>query len=269
MKNKLIRVLTIIFSFLVGTIALSETTFAASFALAASTSEVAPGGSFSISVGGDCTGRVNLKIAGGTLSDSAVWVENGYTRVSVTAGSSGTVTITATPEPGFSDADAEDYNPGSRTVSVKIVAPSQPTTKPSTPTTNTPKPSNSSQSTSNSTRKPATNSTQSANDNPTPDDETTSSAGLTEANQSSDESDDTNIDQSEPATSTTETETPDPCAKISANNKLAWTLVIILTVAFCIASGALIYTLLQFKKLQSSKTTKPKSSTHAKTRQNH
>ena len=112
---------------------------AASFTMSASTSTVAPGGSFTVTFGGDCTGRVNLSVSNGTLSSSAEWVEGNRVSVSVKAGSSGTVVVTASPSEGFSDMNGEPFNPGSRSVSVSIVKPQ--TSKPSTPSkpqTNTP-----------------------------------------------------------------------------------------------------------------------------------
>ena len=83
---------------------------AASFSLSAGTKQVTPGSSFSIRVGGDAIGRVNLSVTNGTLSTSSVWVEQNYVTVNVTAGQSGTVIVTATPVVGFSDADANLYN---------------------------------------------------------------------------------------------------------------------------------------------------------------
>lgn len=93
---------------------------AASFNMTASTTQVAPNGTFTIKVGGDCIGRVNLSITNGSLSSNSVWVEQGYVSVKVTAKESGNVTVTATPVTGFSDADANIYNPGSRSITVKI-----------------------------------------------------------------------------------------------------------------------------------------------------
>ncbi len=93
---------------------------AASFGMSASKTRVTPNGTFTISVGGDCIGRVNLSISGGTLSTSSVWVEQNYQTITVRAGSSGTVTIVATPAAGFSDADANEYAPGARSINVAI-----------------------------------------------------------------------------------------------------------------------------------------------------
>lgn len=93
---------------------------AASFGMSSSSYQVAPYGTFTINVGGDCIGRVDLYVTNGTLSTDSVWVEQGYISVRVTAGTSGVVTVTATPVVGFSDADANLYNPGSRSVSVNI-----------------------------------------------------------------------------------------------------------------------------------------------------
>lgn len=94
---------------------------AASFGLTSSKKEVSPNEKFTIKVGGDAIGRVNLTISNGTLSSSSVWVEQNYIEVSATAGTNGVVKITATPVVGFSDADANLYNPGAKSVSVTIV----------------------------------------------------------------------------------------------------------------------------------------------------
>ena len=115
---------------------------AASFSMSASTKNVAPNGTFTIKVGGDCIGRVDLKVTNGTLSTSSVWVEQGYTSVSVKANASGVVTVVATPVQGFSDADANLYNPGTRSVSVNVTSPSSSsssgTTNPPSSTTKKP-----------------------------------------------------------------------------------------------------------------------------------
>lgn len=95
---------------------------AASFNLTPSTKQVAPGSTFTVRVGGEAIGRVNLSVSNGTLSSSSVWVEENYINVTVTAGESGVVVVTATPVTGFSDSDANLYNPGPRSVSVSIVS---------------------------------------------------------------------------------------------------------------------------------------------------
>lgn len=93
------------------------------FGISASSSTVDPGETFTVYVGGACCGRVDLSVSNGTLSETKIWVEDGNTSVSVTAGQSGSVTVTATPYEGFSDLDAELYEPGSRSVTVKIKTP--------------------------------------------------------------------------------------------------------------------------------------------------
>ncbi len=145
MKNhSIFKTLLVICSIV--SVALNHTpVFAASFTASASVQEVKPGGTFTIHIGGSCIGRVNLTATNGTVSQSAIWVEENYQSVTVTAGTSGTVTVTATPEAGFSDPDANEYKPGARSVSVKIVAPAKPPTtedKPSQPTTKPTQPNN-------------------------------------------------------------------------------------------------------------------------------
>lgn len=104
--------------------------FAASFTISASKSSVSPNESFTVYVGGDCIGRVNLSVTNGSLSTSEVWVEMGTVSITVIAGSSGKVTVTATPTEGFSNADGDEYNPGAKSVTVTINKPE--TEKPST-----------------------------------------------------------------------------------------------------------------------------------------
>lgn len=136
---------------------------AATFKITASKPQVKPNETFSVSVGGDCIGRVNLSVTNGTLSSSSVWVEQNYQKVNVKAGSSGTVTIIATPAVGFSDADANEYKPGSRSVKVTIVNASnsstpskKPTTSQGTSTSKNPTTSNSKNNVTSTSKNPTT-----------------------------------------------------------------------------------------------------------------
>lgn len=100
-----------------------------SFGITASKYTVAPGETFTVTVGGASTGRVDVSVSNGTTATSMTWVEipwgakEGYTSFQVTAGTSGSVTVTATPYDGYSDPDAELYEPGPRSVTVKIEKP--------------------------------------------------------------------------------------------------------------------------------------------------
>lgn len=108
---------------------------APSFGISANASSVKPGASFSVSVGGSCCGRVDISVQNGSASASSVWVEEGYEGVTITAGDSGSVVVTATPQAGFSDLDGNSYEPGARSVTVSIEQPqsSSPSQSPSTP----------------------------------------------------------------------------------------------------------------------------------------
>ena len=122
------KVLMIVSSFILvmGLFILPGSLMAASFGMSASTSTVVPGGSFTISVGVNCYGKVDLSVSGGFISTNSIWVDNDYQTVTVTAGSSGNVTVVATPVKGFSDPNENEYYPGKRTVSVTIVQPQKP-----------------------------------------------------------------------------------------------------------------------------------------------
>lgn len=95
--------------------------FAASFSVGRSTSSVAPGGKFTVTV--SCpsgAGRFSVSASNGRVSSGSLWVENGSSSVTVTAGSSGTVTVTVSA----SDVTANDETviSGSRSVSVSIAS---------------------------------------------------------------------------------------------------------------------------------------------------
>ena len=109
---------------------------AASFNMTSKVSSIAPNGTFTVNVGGDCIGRVNLSVSNGSLSTSSVWVEQGYVSVTVKAGGSGKVVVTATPVVGFSDADANIYSPGARSVSVNITSNNTASSKPNNSNSN-------------------------------------------------------------------------------------------------------------------------------------
>lgn len=116
---------------------------AASFSISSNVKEVAPNKTFTIKVGGECIGRVNLAVTNGSLSTTSVWVEQGYVDVTVTSGTSGKVIVTATPVTGFSDADANLYQPGAKSVTISISSPaSNPNSgseqKPTPPSTSKP-----------------------------------------------------------------------------------------------------------------------------------
>ena len=137
---------------------------AANFGISSSKSQVNPNESFTVSIGGQCIGRVDISVSNGTASTSSVWVEQNYVPVTITAGGSGSVVVTATPAPGFSDPDANEYSPGARSTTVTIYQKTtssetqKPTTSTNKPTTNTNKPTTSTNNTTTSTNKSETKS---------------------------------------------------------------------------------------------------------------
>lgn len=95
---------------------------AAGFSVSRSTSSVAPGGRFTVSVSCSGEGRFNFSASNGSVSSSSMWIA-GSGSISVTAGGSGTVTVTVTA----SDVAANDgvtVISGSQSVSVAISTPS-------------------------------------------------------------------------------------------------------------------------------------------------
>lgn len=260
----------IILSLFCGLLYLSEPTFATSLNLTASSSQVAPGATFTVSISSDGIGRVNLTVSGGKISgDPFVWVEEGRTAATITAGNSGTVTITATPEVGFSDSDGNAVSPSSRTVSVKIVAPT--TTTPTAPITtpSTPSNPNSNSSKPSSTTKPTTqtpaqnnsNSSQSTN-------ETTGVADTKPENGT--EKEETEIIEETVAESPNEPGTQpneDVCTESKHSLTLAWTIAIIFALLFFITLAILIYFILKNRKTPEAKSNPADKSSETKSQQ--
>ena len=199
---------------------------AASFNLSKSVNQVAPGGTFTVSVGGDCIGRVDITVSNGTASETSVWVEENYKSITITAGNSGSVTVTATPVAGLSDPDANLYNPGTRNATVPIVAPTpQPTPTPNKqPATNTPnKPAP-------NTEKPAETPTTEETPTDSPDSATPEEEITT---------DNVIVTAPEDITSAPESPTSPACA----NTQLPWVLAGIFAALFVSTAAALAYVL--------------------------
>ncbi len=128
LKSKIKLVIFLSITFL---ILWSAKTFAASISVSPSTSSVAPGGSFTVTISGsDATGRINISATNGNVSPSSIWIENNSQPVTVTAGSSGSVTISASGE--VSTNAGEDVNVSkSASVTINTPAPSTTTSNPS------------------------------------------------------------------------------------------------------------------------------------------
>ena len=96
LKSKIKFILIFAFMFIILGI---TKTFAASISVTPSTTSVAPGGTFTVTIGAsDATGRVNISASNGTVNPTSVWIENDSKSVTVTAGSSGTVTVSVSGE---------------------------------------------------------------------------------------------------------------------------------------------------------------------------
>ena len=97
---------------------------AAAFSMYASKSSVSPNETFTVTLSGKVTGNIYISVTNGTASDKQVWIENNSVKVTVKAGSSGTVTVKATPGKGLSDNNGKAVSDtSSATVSVSIKKP--------------------------------------------------------------------------------------------------------------------------------------------------
>ena len=116
MKKTIIIIFLSFFTFL------SSVDASGSLSVNSSVKQVGPNGQFSITMSGSCIGRLNIQVSNGRASESAVWIEENSKKISITAGSSGTVVVTISPVEGFSDPDGNIYNPGVKKISIPIVA---------------------------------------------------------------------------------------------------------------------------------------------------
>ena len=96
--------------------------YAASFSVSAPSS-VQPGQSFTITItGNSATGRIDVQASNATLNASSVWVENNSQFITATAGSEGSISITATAT-SLADSDTGDDVYGTRSCSVSVQQP--------------------------------------------------------------------------------------------------------------------------------------------------
>lgn len=153
MNKKTIRIIIIICMCLATLLIFQTTSNAATLSISTSKSSVAPGETFTVTVTlNDAAGPISATTSGGTGSASQ-WLENSSFSFSCTAGSSGSVTITASGTVG-DFATETDISIG-KTKSVSIIQPTPVTPTPTPTPTPEPDPTPSN-NTSNNT-KPNTN----------------------------------------------------------------------------------------------------------------
>ena len=162
MNKKILKSIIIIGIIGIMTLILTNTSDAASLSVKASKSSVSPGESFTVTVTlSDAAGPVSATVSGGSGSLAKEWLENSSKSFTCTAGSSGTVTITASGTVG-DFATGNDVTVRNST-SVTIVVPTPqpeptPAPKPSNNTSNNNSSGNSSNNNTSTTVKKSDNS---------------------------------------------------------------------------------------------------------------
>lgn len=136
--KKILQSFILVFVISISIIATQYHASAATFSVSKSASSVVAGGKFTVTVQLSGAGKFSISASNGTVSSQSLWVE-GNGSVTVTAGQSGTVSVTVSAI----DVTGYDETPvsGSKTVSVKIksASPSQPSTSTSSQSTSTTK----------------------------------------------------------------------------------------------------------------------------------
>lgn len=162
MNKKILKSIIIIGIIGIITLILTNTSDAASLSVKASKSSVSPGEGFTVTVTlSDAAGPVSATVSGGSGSLAKEWLENSSKSFTCTAGSSGTVTITASGTVG-DFATGNDVTVRNST-SVTIVVPTPqpeptPAPKPSNNTSNNNSSGNSSNNNTSKTVKKSDNS---------------------------------------------------------------------------------------------------------------
>lgn len=133
LNKKVLLIVLIVMGFLIG---MSAKVYASSISISSSKSTVSAGESFSVTItASDATGRINISVENGTASNGSVWLENNSQTVNVTAGSSGTVKISASGE--VSDNNGTDQNVSKSTsVTIKSETPAEKPVENEKPTNN-------------------------------------------------------------------------------------------------------------------------------------
>ena len=120
MKKSIKEKILIVIFFMILMWILTTTSKAASISLTPSKNDAQAGENVSITVSSDCVGRVNLSVSNGKISADKVWIEGGAQTLTVTVGTSGTTTITASAQGGTLSNNGVDVPISSITKSIAI-----------------------------------------------------------------------------------------------------------------------------------------------------
>lgn len=100
MNKKILKNILLIIGFIFVSFIFSNKVEAAYVSISLSSTNANPGEQITGSVSSDCVGRVNLSVSNGSISTDRVWIEGGAQSFTITVGTAGTTSISATPHEG-------------------------------------------------------------------------------------------------------------------------------------------------------------------------
>ena len=120
MNKKILKNILLIIGFIFTLFLFSNSVEAASVSISLSKTTASPGEQITGSISSDCVGRVNLSVTNGSISTDRVWIEGGAQSFTITVGTAGTTSISASPEGGkMSDGGVDvDVSGASAVISV-------------------------------------------------------------------------------------------------------------------------------------------------------
>ncbi len=104
----------------IGILFLPKIVNASSFSVTAAQTTLNPGGSTTVTVSTDCIGRFNISCSNGSVSQTKLWLEGSSASFTVTAGQSGTTTVSISPTNPLSTSNGQKVNLDAKSISFSI-----------------------------------------------------------------------------------------------------------------------------------------------------
>ncbi len=124
MNRKIFKNLLLTIGFIFAIFLFSNSVQAAYINISLSSTSANPGEQITGTVTSDCVGRVNLSVSNGSISTDRVWIEGGAQSFTVTVGTAGTTSISATAEGGKMSSGGVDVDVPGASATVSVSAPS-------------------------------------------------------------------------------------------------------------------------------------------------
>ena len=120
MNKKLLKRILLIIMFTFAIYLFANHVDAAYISISLNKTTASPGETITGTISSDCVGRVNLSSSNGTISTDRVWIEGSSQSFTITVGSSGTASISASAENGVMSSNGTDVSVGGASAVISI-----------------------------------------------------------------------------------------------------------------------------------------------------